>query len=370
MFRLTRYLLRQLAPWLGISVVGAALLFLTTQLVRVVPVFVGAGASVPELGAGLGLLLVPVLGWSLTPALAIAVFAVAGRMDADGELTALDAAGIGRVRLVLAPMLAACLLAGLSAWIWLEAGPRSQAVLRALADELAGRAIAGQIRPGRFTSPLSGVAVYADSESAGRYRGVMVEDLRRPERPLRLAARFAEVRYDAAARYLVLDLRDGRAFLGDGTDGAPVAVGFEQLEVGVPLVDELTRRLGFLPWLAAVPTSRLATGPPPEGVDPAAWGFTLWRRVAGPGGLLALALAATILALSGRWRARGLAVAAAGALFLAYHLLGRLGESLALSGAIGPAAAALGPAVLVLALALGLWLPRAGKPRRPNGIVV
>lgn len=372
MFRLTRYLLRQLAPWLGISVVGAALLFLTTQLVRVVPVFVGAGASPLELGAGLGLLLVPVLGWSLTPALSIAVFAVVGRMDADGELTALDAAGIGRTRLALAPMLAACLLAGLAAWIWLDAGPRSQTVLRAMADELAGRAIAGRIRPGRFTSPLPGVTVYADSGSVGRYRGVMVEDLRRPERPLRLAARSAEVRYDPAARHLVLDLRDGRAFLGDGAGGVPVAVGFEQLEVGVSLLDELTRRLGFLPWLMAVPTSRLVAGPPPEGVDSAAWGFALWRRIAGPGGLLALALASTILALSGRWRARGLAVASAGALFLAYHLLGRLGESLALSGAVDPAVAALGPAALVvaLALALGLSFTRAGRARRSNGIVV
>ncbi|MBW2276346.1 MAG: LptF/LptG family permease [Deltaproteobacteria bacterium] len=360
MFRLIRYLLRQLAPWLGIAVAGAVLLFLTTQLVRVVPVFIGAGASPAEIASGLGLLLVPVIGWSLTPAFAIAVFAVVGRMDADGELTAIDAAGIGRPRLVVAPLLAACMLAVVAAWIWLDAGPRSQAALRAMADELAGRAIAGQIHPGRFVEPIAGVTVYADRGEGARYEGVVIEDQRDRTRALRLVARQAAARYDPVARHLELRLLDGTAFLSDGSDGRPMALSYEQLDIGVSAIDEISSRLGFLPWLMAVPTSHLVGGPRADGVDEAEWGFALWRRIAGPCGLLALAVAAIVLALGGRWRNRSLAVAAAGGLFLAYHLLCRLGESLALTGTLDPAVAALGPSALVLLLSLvfGLSFPK------------
>jgi lipopolysaccharide export LptBFGC system permease protein LptF len=366
---LTRYLFGQIAPWLGIAVVGAALLFLTTQLIRVAPVFVGAGASALEIMSGLGLLLVPVVGWSLTPAFAIAVFAVVGRMDADGELTALDAAGIGRLRLAAAPLLVACVLAGLAAWIWLDAGPRSQARLRQMAADLAGRAVAGQIQPGRFSQPLPGVTVYADGAADGGYRGVLIEDTRQRSRPLRLIARRAAVRYQPAGPALAFRLQDGQAFVGGRR--APVAVGFEQLDIGISLNDELGRRLGFLPWLMAVPTSRLVD-PPPAHVSPAKWGFALWRRVAGPCGLVALALAATVLALGGRWRRRGFAVAAAAGLFLLYHLLSRLGESLALDGAVDPALAALGPAaaVVLLAFVLGPWFSRAARLSGLQAIVV
>jgi len=362
-FRLIRYLLRQLLPWLGIAVVGAVLIFLTTQLVRVVPVFVGAGASPGEVAAALGLLLVPVIGWSLTPAFAIAVFAVVGRMDADGELTALDSAGIGRLRLVVAPLLLACLLSAAAGWIWLDAGPRSQASLRAMADDLAGRAIAGQIRPGCFVEPIAGITIYADRGADGRFEGVVIEDRRDDSQSMRLVARRAEASYDAGARHLVLRLFDGNAFVSPGADVPPLALSYEQLEIGVSAMNEVSSRLGFLPWLMAVPTSRLVGGPRAEGVGEAEWGFALWRRVAGPCGLLALALAAVVLALGGRWRNRGLAVAAAGGVFLAYHLLGRLGESLALSGALPPVGAALGPAALVLliSLALGLSFPRTTR---------
>jgi lipopolysaccharide export LptBFGC system permease protein LptF len=362
-FRLIRYLLRQLAPWLCIAVAGAVLLFLTTQLVRVVPVFVGAGASPVELVSALGLLLVPVLGWSLTPAFVLAVFAVVGRMDAEGELTALDAAGIGRLRLALAPLPAAIALAALAGWIWLEAGPSSQAALREMAGRLAGRAIAGQISAGRFVEPMPGVTIYADRGEAGRYRGVMIEDTRDDSRSTRLVAREAEVGYNPKTRRLELDLRDGTAFIRHGTGAAPLAMGFDQLRVAASAIDEITARLGFLPWLMSVPTSRLFAGPRADGVEEGEWGFALWRRVAGPCGFASLALAATVLALGGRWRNRGLAVAAAGGLFLAYHLFCRLGESLALAGAVEPVIAALGPSALVasLSVAFGLSFPRATR---------
>lgn len=368
---MTNYLLRQLAPWLAVAILGAALLFLATQLVRVTPAFVGAGATIVEMAIGLGLLLVPVVGWSLTPAFAIAIFSVVGRMDADGELTALDSAGVGRWRLAVAPIMATGALAGLAAWIWLDAGPRAQAALHSMAGNLAGRAVAGKIQTGQFNELLPGITVYADHGQGNRFEGVMIEDRRHEGRSVQLIARSAKLRYDPTSRHIGARLHDGRAFISGDSDAAPITLGFAQLDIGIDLFDELRRRLEFLPHLLAVPTSRLME-PPPTDIPVAEWGYALWRRVAGPCGLMVLALAATALALSGRWRHRGAAVAAAGALFLAYHLLCRLGEALTLSGVLTPPVAALGPAVVVLAGAsisvLVVGRPRPHRDR--NGPVV
>jgi lipopolysaccharide export LptBFGC system permease protein LptF len=348
MARLARYLVRQLLPWLVVALGGAVLVFLATQLVRVAPLFIGAGASAGELLTALGLLLVPVVGWALTPAFAVALFAVAGRLGVDGELTAFDAAGLGRWRVALGPAAVALLLAALSAWLWLDGGPRSQRALRGLAVELAGRSLVGRLAPARFHQPLDGLTFFAEGEADGSYRGVLIEDRRERRRPVQLVAREATLRFAPGSRELVLALEDGTVFYEGTDDRPPAALGFGAAELVLPLGGEIDRRLGFLPRLMAVSTSHLG-GPPPGDVEGREWRYALWRRVAGPAGFLVLALVALGLALGGSWRGRGTAMVAAGVLFLGYHLLGRLAEELMRGDRLDPAAAALGPAAITLA---------------------
>ena len=126
MLRLGLYIVRQMLPWMGASLFGAVVVFLASQLLRIAPVFAGAHAGASELAAALGLLVIPVIGWALTPAFAISIFAVAGGMSARGEITALDSAGIDRSRLIVGPCLLGLLMTAASAWIWLEAAPRQR----------------------------------------------------------------------------------------------------------------------------------------------------------------------------------------------------------------------------------------------------
>jgi lipopolysaccharide export LptBFGC system permease protein LptF len=361
MFRLATYIGRQLLPWLALALGGAILLFLVTQLLRVAPVFAGAGAGAAETGRALALLAVPVIGWALTPAFAVAVFAVAGRMSADGELAALDSAGLARSAALAGPSLLAVPVAALSAWVWLEAAPASQAELRALAARLAGRALAGRVEPGRFLAPAPGLSLYADAREGDVYRGVLIEDACDPDRAVRVAAGEARVGFDEGEESLVLAARRGTAFLSFGAGSGPSAVSFGALEVRVPVGGELAERLGFLPPDMAIPTAGLL-GPRRSGFTAAQWSYALWRRVAGPLGFAALAIVSIGLAFGGSWRRQGPAVAAAAALFLAYHLLGRAGESLMQAQGLPPVVAALGPAALVAGVA-AIRYRRGGKAR-------
>jgi lipopolysaccharide export LptBFGC system permease protein LptF len=353
MLRLFRYLLPQLLGWVALAVTGTAALFLVSQILRVVPVFAGAGADAWTAATTLSWLLVPILGWALAPALVVAILVVFGRMEADGELTAIDAAGVSRLRLAAAPAVLALALAGVTGWIAVAAGPTCQRGLRARAFELAGDALVGRARPGVFHSPVPGVTLFArgiEADAAAghaprslRLEGVLLEDARDASRPALLLARRAVVRFDPAGGAIEARLSEGTAFLGDG---AGAVVEFDELDLGVDVIGDLAGRLGFIPGALTASTPELL-GPPPPGMSEVEWSFAFWRRVAAPVGLLTLAAAALVIALSSRLRGRGAGVVAAAALFLGFHLAGRLGESLAGGGSVPAWLAALAPAALV-----------------------
>ncbi|MCP4604037.1 MAG: YjgP/YjgQ family permease [Proteobacteria bacterium] len=361
MYRIANYIVCQIIPWQILALVGVILAFVTTQLLRVMPVFAGAGAGVFEAAYALGLLLVPVTTWALTPAFLVAVFSTAGRMSADGELTALDASGLSRARLAIGPAVLALMISFLSAWLWLDAAPRSQIALRSVAVDLAIRALAGQIEPGRFFSPLSGITFFADSKNQERgYKGVFLEDARNPDRPVQIVAKDARIQPDPSRWILSVYLENGTAFYP--ADDTHAAVSFESLIIEVPLTAEIERRLDFFPYLLAVPTGRLM-GPTLPGIASCDWHFALWRRVAGPLGFIVLSLLSVLLAFGVTWRRRGIAVAVAAVLFLMFHLLCRLGESLMQAQVLGAFSAALLPVLAVAvvpALLLALQLRRGG----------
>jgi lipopolysaccharide export LptBFGC system permease protein LptF len=357
MTRISIYIIGQIIPWIVLALIGTALIFLTSQLLRVASVFVGAGAGFYETAAALGLLLVPVIGWALTPAFVVAVFAAAGRMARDGELTALDASGVGRRKLWGGAVALAAMCALVSAWLWLDAAPRSQGILRSIAMDLAGRAIAGKITPGRFIEPIEGLTFFSDvKKDDGTYQGILLEDARDENRPVQFVASEARLTVHSRWRQLTVHLERGTAFFtSPAKGGSRTVLSFEDFDLIVPFGAHLDRRLEFLPALLAVPTSRLAKAPP-LGVSKTQWGFALWRRIAGPLGFIALAIVAILLAFNTTWESRGVALALATALFLAYHLLCRIGESLMQADLMGPRLAALGPAGIMAGILFVLLL--------------
>jgi lipopolysaccharide export system permease protein len=357
MTRISVYIIKQIVPWIALALIGTALIFLTSQLLRVASVFVGAGAGFYETTGALGLLLVPVIGWALTPAFVVAVFAAAGRMARDEELVALDASGLSRRQLWAGPVVLAVVCSFVSAWLWLDAAPRSQAVLRGIAMDLAGRAITGKIMPGRFIEPAAGLTFFSDAKTGdGTYRGVLLEDARDDNHPVQFVAAQARLSVHSQLRQLTVHLERGTAFFTSRVKETPRTVlSFEDFDLIVPLGAHLDRQLDFLPSLLAVSTGRLSKVPP-VGVSKTQWEFALWRRIAGPLGFMTLAIVAILLAFNTTWQSRGALMALAVALFLTYHLVGRVGESLMEANLIGARLAALLPVGIMAGMLFVLLL--------------
>jgi lipopolysaccharide export system permease protein len=368
MRKISLYMTVQIIPWIVLSLVGFCLLFITAQILRVAPIFAWADAGFAETVSTIALTLVPVIGWALTPAFVMAVFATVSRMDRDGELTAFDASGLSRKALALGPILLALILTLASGWIWLQAGPSSQAAVREKAFTLAGRAMAGSLRPGIFNEPIPGITFFADKRGTkGIYHGVLLEDTRHRLFTTQFVTESAEVSFQGDRKRLTLKFERGSVFFTTRARRIkPAALSFETLNLQIPIGQALDRRLDFLPERLTLPTGRLA-GPAPPGSAGSDWGYALWRRIAGPLGFLALALVAIALALGRTWQRRSTAVLTAGGLFLVYHLLCRVGESLMGTGAIGAKSAALLPSAAVTAALIIIILrpfPRIGLSGR------
>jgi lipopolysaccharide export LptBFGC system permease protein LptF len=251
----------------------------------------------------------------------------------------------------------AAVFALVSAWLWLDAGPRSQAILRSIAMDLGGRAITGKITPGRFIEPVDGLTFFSDTKADdGTYNGILLEDVRDHDHPVQFVASKARLSVHSRLRQLDVHLESGTAFFGSGSNGnSRTVLSFEDFDLIVPLGAHLDDRLDFLPALLAVPTATLAKEPP-LGVSKAHWGFAFWRRIAGPLGFISLGIVAILLAFNTTWRSRGGAVVLATALFLAYHLVCRIGESLMQANLIGARLAALLPAGIVIGILFALLL--------------
>lgn len=344
------YICRQTLPWLIIGLAGAAFLFLTTQLVRIAPIFAGARVTPTALGEAMALLSVPIVGWAILPAFLVALFAVAGKMSAEGELTALDALGITKRQRMVRPLCFALLLTLPVAVIWLDLAPRAERRLYAVAVDLSEKALLAQLVPGRISTPLPGLTFFSEQETHNIHKNVFVEwtSGEGPSRQI-MAEKATLLRYSRSG---TLGLRFERGHLFLMESDTDTAVSFDTLTIPIPIGQAVLGRIDFIPKHLTVATRDLL-GPPPPEIGTVVWKFTLWRRVAAPVGFIVLAVCGLLLAFGVSWQSRGAAVVAATLLFVAYHLLGRFFETLMIDGRIPPAQAAFLPipaAVLFCAL--------------------
>lgn len=107
----------------------------------------------------------------------LAVLLAMGRLYRDSEMHALMACGIGPAELYRPVLLLAVVLAGIGAWLSLEAAPWAIREVRQIAQEARERAELGVMAAGRFVSIGQGdTVVYAESVSSdGRLRNVFVQ---------------------------------------------------------------------------------------------------------------------------------------------------------------------------------------------------
>ena len=343
----TSYLLKKTVPWFVIGLMGAVSLFLISQVMRIAPVFVGADLGFGGLAWALFLLLVPVLGWALTPAMLFALFMAAGDLAEKGELIGFLALGISRAGLLKGLLWLSISVSAASAVIWMYGAPLGTSALFGLAKAACMQSIVNEINPGQIVSPAPGLTFFAEkSLGQGRFENVFVA-AETGEQHLEIVAKSGHITGDAE-RFLSLRFRQGHLFVnprGTGHSAALTTISFEVFDISHPLSDTLSARLDFIPAHLGADLDALL-GPPPPGTEKRTWQYNLWRRVAMPVGCLLLSLVGVGWAFSRNWRTRGDAVTVALLLFAAYHLLARWGETLMHASDLPPPVAAFWPLLL------------------------
>lgn len=198
MSTLRRYVFREVLGMLGASLLLFGMLPLTSRALELGELLVGGGWG----SVGLLALLVPsVLPFALPLSLLLAVLLVVGRMNQEGEVAALRAAGVSPRRLLAPVLIASICCAGLSAWTSAQLTPWAASRLAELASRATLHALRA-LRPG-FNQRVPHVVLYAERAEGGRLQRVFLCDLR-SDPPLLVTAQEASVGVQGGDAVLVL----------------------------------------------------------------------------------------------------------------------------------------------------------------------
>lgn len=207
MYRLFRYVLRQLAGPVGLFIFLLTGVIWLSQSLRLLDLVINRGQSAPTFFY-LTLLMLPSL---LVVVLPIAYFAGTlyglHKLNADSELTVMSAAGYSRAQL-LAPVLAASAVVMFATYACgLYLMPFCQRLMKDKEIDIRGDIGAAILNEGQFNTPSSGLTVFMRELSPdGELRGVLVHDERdrlRPTTYLAESGLLAET--PAGARLIMLD---------------------------------------------------------------------------------------------------------------------------------------------------------------------
>src|SRR5690349_8599561 len=207
MYRLFKYVLRQLAGPVGLFIFLLTSVIWLSQSLRLLDLVINRGQSAPTFFY-LTLLMVPSL---LVVVLPIAYFAGTlyglHKLNADSELTVMSASGFSPGQL-LAPVLVAAgavMLATYACGLYLM--PFCQRLMRDKEIDIRGDIGAAILNEGQFNTPSRGLTVFMrELTPDGELRGVLVHDERDRLRPTTyLAESGVLAQTPAGARLIMLD---------------------------------------------------------------------------------------------------------------------------------------------------------------------
>lgn len=369
---LSRYLLREVAGYTLIGLFAVGALLLLPSLLRRLEDLIALGIAPAEAGQLLLLLSGRLAGYVLPFAFVFGVMVALARLSSDSEITALEALGVGSLRLVWPVALLGALVAALTGLLLNWGEPLARRDLRALVLGVAARG--GIIEAGALT-PLDkhgARLLYVDRREQNRLQGVLLHDQSNPQRPFTVVAARGDFSFDKSTALAHLRLRGGDVHFEPRAGAAYQRIAFD----GLDYTFDMNRLLGgggphdpldalelTTPEVLEVIAhfERTGHGPPRAHSGLPRYQLEWQRRMALSAAPLLFALVGFPLgtgALRRGKRAHGALLCAA--LVAAYYLLLQAGDYLALRTSVPVAPAIWMPNALFAGLAAALLARRAG----------
>ncbi len=361
---LDRHILREIFGYflLGLGVFGFVLMM--PELLRLSELLARESLSLGQMAGLLLSVMPPKMVWVLSLAVLVGMLMGVSRLAADREIIAMQASGLGIVRM-LRPAMLFSLLAGfvtLGTTVWW--GPAAARNLGQLQEELGAEQLFYEVRPRVFEERFPGRILYVQetSDAGTSWKGVFLADLSKPDTfRLTLASRGTAVPDETKGNIRLL-LQNGATH--EYTVGRPeryslVSFARQQLTVPVPNSDvKLNRRRNAELGLR-------------ELWDKGKAGKDNWRihradfhrRFALPAACVVFGLLAFPLGMLSQTPGRTFGFVLAVAFGLGYYFLFLFSDRMAREGVL-PVGAGVWAANLVFAV-LGLYL--ISKLRRPPG---
>lgn len=179
-----RYLVREILPYVALTLVLMTAVIFLHQANRFSELFIVFSRSGLPTGPLLGLLaaiLPTILLYTVPTALLIGVLMGLGRMSADNEITAMRASGISRRHLII-PLLAVGLVAaGGMTWVTFSLAPAAQRVLGDLKEtrgDLIYKGLATQVKPRVFEESIPGKVFFVSDidRHTNEWRNIFIAD--------------------------------------------------------------------------------------------------------------------------------------------------------------------------------------------------
>ncbi len=333
---LDRYVAREVAVPMGISLIAITLALIVVRLLKLVDLIVNEG--VPLLSV-LGLLvhLVPtLLALSLPMAVLLGTLLGIGRLCGDLEIIAARACGVSIARMALPVLILAVALYPLEMALALKIVPAANASLRGELLEIARTKLAASLPEKIFNAGLDGMVVYFDRiEPPGdRLVDVLISDNRNPASRTWIFAHSGLLIPNPNELSVTLRLEDGWMFSEEAQDSRRVVrFGTYDIKAAPKQEPALTTPtpMEVSTWaLRAEAAKARRSGHPDIAAE-----TELAQRWTVPFAIFPFALLGIILGLSPVRGGRSERFALALSLFFCYYVLMRGGEALAQSRVLG-----------------------------------
>ena len=330
---LDRLLLREIAWPLAVGLLAVLQLLVIFQLLQLNEIVFGSAVTLLDIARITAALAPHFLVVAVPLAFMLGLQLGLGRLAADQEILALQAAGIHPLRLYPVPLGLALVLAVLVAGLARYAEPWGLQQLNTVLNDAIKRNLQSGITPGQFNDALPRFMVYAEGIDGPNWKGVVIEDDVGDGAPLLLVAEAGRIE-DTSGQALAFRMFRGEIHRQDAR-GQTVAR-FHEGTLLVGVQGPVSRKNRFADIDEATPQSQL----PSRIRELEAGGyveesrrlrFEAVRRLAMPLACLAFALFGVPTAILGRG-VRGSAYLLTLAGFVAFYALQRASVTLAIRG--------------------------------------